>query len=234
MKIRTVLYTLFLVLVPYTAAHAVDPVVAIPQFTIDTMEHKERVTTQTLTAVGPGGVSQYKEKSTKDMGLVLNETELPALTDVFIRHLVATSKFRVVERSKVDRIMGEIAMGEQGLIDKESMIKKGTLLGAEYIVIGTLVYIDANITYEPIAYTHRFSRTQNGTMRVNMRIIHSPTGHIKYAWISQGRVDKKEMVPSRGSTIPDREFYQELMEDLACNLTSKMVGYMSPSTKGPQ
>jgi hypothetical protein len=131
MKIKIILYGLFLVLVPYTVAYAVDPVIAVPQFTIDTLEHKERVTTQTL-------------------------------TDVFIRHLVATSKFRVVERSKVDRIMDEIDMGEQGLIDK------------------------------------------------------------------------KEMVPVRGSTMPEREFHQELMENLACNLTSRMVGYMFPSTKGPQ
>jgi hypothetical protein len=50
--------------------------------------------------------------------------------------LVNSFKYNLVERSKIDKIVGEMALGQTGLIDEQKAKMMGNLIGADAIITG--------------------------------------------------------------------------------------------------
>ncbi|HGJ67377.1 TPA: hypothetical protein ENS27_18600 [bacterium] len=65
------------------------------------------------------------------------ETYRTGLTDMFISKLQNVPELRVVERTKLDSIMGEFELSEMGAIDPETAQKIGRLLGAQVLFYGS-------------------------------------------------------------------------------------------------
>lgn len=86
------------------------------------------------------------------------ETELgPKVTDMFITGLAQTGKFRVIERSQLDKILQEQKLSITGAIDQSTAIEIGKLIGANFIVMGSIARLGAS--YEIDA---RLISTQTG------------------------------------------------------------------------
>ncbi|MBI5573615.1 MAG: hypothetical protein HY919_03570 [Elusimicrobia bacterium] len=62
-----------------------------------------------------------------------------AFTDMLISDLADTKDIELVERSKVEKLLDEIHLGETGLIDENTIQKAGKALQADYLIFG---YID--------------------------------------------------------------------------------------------
>ena len=84
------------------------------------------------------------------------------LTDMFITELGKMPELRPVERSRLDAIMGEIELGELGVLDPETIQKIGRALGAQALYyggftvpIGKMMRLDARLvrveTFEILA-----------------------------------------------------------------------------------
>ena len=56
--------------------------------------------------------------------------------------LVKSNRFEMVERNKIDKVFKEQNLGMTGMIDESSAAEVGKLLGAEYIVFGSITYAD--------------------------------------------------------------------------------------------
>jgi len=209
-------------------AYAAKPTIAVPRFTIWKIEHKGKETQHSYVTASPSGVSEYRLTEIENREDVLKEIELPALTDIFVRHLVESGKFSVVERAKVDKILGEIEMGEKGLIDKQKIINKGKLLGADYLAIASLIYADAGVGYKPVPYTERFFRIEKGIIKVDIRVMKTSTGEIITAQLGEGIIENKVMVPSRRFLPLSTSFYHDLQEALAQDLATKVVDAFYP------
>ncbi len=68
----------------------------------------------------------------------ISKNEAGVLTERFRSVLVATKKFNVVERQKINLIMDEIGLQQTGTISEETLSKAGRLLGVNSIIIGTV------------------------------------------------------------------------------------------------
>lgn len=83
--------------------------------------------------------------------------------------LVNSGQFNVVERSKLQSVLDELAMAQTGLIDPAGVKQVGKLLGADIILTGTLA-------------------PTGDEWNVNLRVINTETGLIAAALNKKGRL----------------------------------------------
>ena len=62
-----------------------------------------------------------------------------AVAEIMRTELINTGQFRVLERSQLDRAISEQKLQKSGLIDNKSVVELGKLLGANFIIIGSVV-----------------------------------------------------------------------------------------------
>ncbi|MRR17560.1 MAG: hypothetical protein EG826_14000 [Deltaproteobacteria bacterium] len=83
-----------------------------------------------------------------------------AVAEIMRTELIGTNKYRVVERAQISRALSEQKFQKSGLIDDRSAVEIGKLVGADLIVIGSVVKIGN-------AYT------------INSRMIETKTGEAR-------------------------------------------------------
>lgn len=84
----------------------------------------------------------YFEGLTSDVEL---QNFSKGLASLLISNLVATDKMIVVERERLESVMAELKLGETRSADKGSFAKVGKLLGADYLLVGSLVGAGAQV-----------------------------------------------------------------------------------------
>ena len=93
-----------------------------------------------------GAKTEYKSSEKITVGVLYfhrystNEELEPyraGLTDMFITELQKIPQFQVVERSRLDDIMGELELTELGVIDPETEQKIGRMMGAQAVYLGS-------------------------------------------------------------------------------------------------
>jgi TolB-like protein len=117
-----------------------------------------------LTVLGLSGGAWAKNKSTVavlDFESIGAEEHLgKAVAEIIRTELVGTEDYQVVERAQINRALSEQALQKSGLIDDKSAVQLGKIIGADLIVIGSVVKIGT-------AYT------------INSRMIDVKTGEAK-------------------------------------------------------
>jgi len=61
-----------------------------------------------------------------------------SVADMFATGILRTYKYQLVERSQMERVLGEQALGLKGVTNSATAIKIGKLLGAQGVIIGTV------------------------------------------------------------------------------------------------
>ncbi len=108
--------------------------------------------------------------------------------------LIKQQKFEVVERSMLDKVMGELKLQSTGMMDATSTQQLGKLLGVEAIVTGTLVEMQA------------------GKIEVNARLIKTETAQA----IGASQVDlEKDWVGDAATGQPQQAAYAQPYEQPA-------------------
>jgi TolB-like protein len=69
-----------------------------------------------------------------------------AVSEIMRTALIGTNKFRVVERAQIGRALSEQKLQKSGVIDDKSAVEIGKLLGADLIIIGSVVKIGTSYT----------------------------------------------------------------------------------------
>jgi curli biogenesis system outer membrane secretion channel CsgG len=92
---------------------------------------------------------------------------LAALT---LAELTAQQGIRVVERAQLQQILQEQNLGREGRLDNNALVNVGRLIGARYMITGTLIDI-------------------RGDMRIDARIFDTETSQILRAQSVRGRMD---------------------------------------------
>jgi TolB-like protein len=62
-----------------------------------------------------------------------------AVAEIMRTDLISTGEFRVLERSQLEKALSEQKLQKSGLIDDKSVVELGKLLGANFIIIGSVV-----------------------------------------------------------------------------------------------
>ena len=208
---------------------AAEPVtIAVPGFTLWTLEQPRKVTEHEYETHTPGALTRYQKREVELPENLIREIELPVLTDTFIRKLVGSGKFTVVERAKADVLLDEIERAEEGSPDDGAVAKKGGVLGAGYVALGTLTYAARDVELKPVAYTGRTDRIERGEIRVDLRILEVPTGRIVASLPGKGRLERRVAEDTREPRPLPGSFTVDLQEELAHDLMVRTVDALHP------
>lgn len=139
------------------AALAARPTLAVLPFSID----KNVVVTDGRTVL---------------VGTVEDQTSL--LSNELIHQLVATRKFDVLERARVDDLLKEKEFQESDYASPEEAPKLAKLIGADYFVLGHIEDIDGKSIEKSMPYSTRTHLQQEAHIDLYLRVIDARTGRI--------------------------------------------------------
>ena len=152
-------------------------------------------------------------------GTVEDRTKM--LSSELITFLVNTRKFDVIERDRIDAILKEQSFSHSGMVNIDSAVKIGKLLGTDYMVMGRVEVVRVVKKDTDIPYTNYVKHTTIGDMIVNMRIVDTETGKI----VSAKKV-KTHMV-SNGDQAAE-VFFDKLKEKTVKKLVIEIIDGVFP------
>ncbi|EGF91310.1 hypothetical protein ABI_27250 [Asticcacaulis biprosthecium C19] len=120
--------------------------------------------------------------------------------------VAGTSKFRVIERNDMDKLLGEQNRANSGLVTTNKPSKKGGFEGADYLIYGTITSLsvvnksDVGTSIVGSLFTPQGSAAPKcvyaiATVSVDIKITDASTGEIKYV----DRIDEQQ----KSATICD-------------------------------
>lgn len=144
-----------------SAAFAADPAVGVAEFT-----------NETSAGWWSGGVG-------RDLaGMLSNE-------------LSNSGKFRVVERSKLDAVLGEQDLAESGRINKATRAKVGKVTGAKYLIFGNVSAFEENtkgtgggVNFRGISVG---GKKQDAYLAIDLRVVDTTTGDVEFSRTVEAR-----------------------------------------------
>jgi TolB-like protein len=118
------------------------------------------------------------------------------LADFFAYDFAKISDFKVVERDKIDFILKEMEMVKSGAVDPATAVKVGKMLGAKYMVFGSITQIDDKNT------------------RMVVRVVSVETSEIVASVDKEGKPEYSAM---------EKELVKQLASDLNIKLGDKTL-----------
>lgn len=118
------------------------------------------------------------------------------LADFFAFDFGKISSFTVVERDKIEFIMKEIELQKSGAVDKAAAVQVGKILGAKYMVFGSITQLDYN------------------NARMVVRVVSVETSEIIGQADREGKPRYSKM---------EKELVQQISEDLDVTLNAETV-----------
>ncbi len=129
-----------------------------------------------------------------------------AIADMLISRLARSGRFILIERSKLNQILPEQALGQSGVVTEETAPEVGKLLGAESIIIGKVIIAGQDTKGGKIDNKDdkwKFAlKATVGFVTITYRMISTETGEIIFA----DRITEKEIRPGLGIETKDYDF----------------------------
>ena len=130
-----------------------------------------------------------------------------ALAGMLVTDLSDVPGIRLVERERIDAVLGEVALGEQGFIDPGTAVKLGKGLGADLLLLGTYSVV-------------------GGTFVLDARLVDPANGEVRQSANATGTIAK--------FADAEKALVQAVLEDLDIVLAEdarlRMVGRV-PTTR---
>ncbi len=164
---------------------------------------------------GPHSTELTAEESEK---ILQGETNL--LTDKFITTLVKSNKFKVVEREALQKVMDEQMLSDSGAVDPSRYIELGKLIGADYLLMGSISLHDLNEGFRQIPGTNHYTRILKAQMICDIKIVNSTTGRIVAAENARAVKELKQRVKANSQTL---DIPAELTDDVHRQLITALV-----------
>jgi len=130
------------------------------------------------------GVVEFDNKSAYGQGRLGQ-----AASDILITELVKSEKFIVVERDQMNKMMEEQKLQTQGLIDAQTAVKMGQIMGLEAIVVGSVSQF--GVKKEGSDYLLTQSKQQVADVTVDIRVIDVQSGQVILADSGKGQAKSK-------------------------------------------
>jgi hypothetical protein len=146
------------------------------------------------------------------------------LVDAFTRVLVNTRKFTVVDRARLERVRREQRFGASGLVDPSQRASIGRLLGAQYLVVGTVRDFSAEPPRE-MAYGSGWTRPVR--ISVDVQVVDSSTGAVVAARDASATAQARSSSASAASGVP-REALEKAAEQVAQSALLAVVNAAYP------
>ncbi len=108
-----------------------------------------------------------------------------AVSDMLITQLARSNRFVLIERSRIEKILHEQALGQSGAVTEETAPQVGQLLGVESLILGRILKADQEtgshkIENEKDKWKFRLKATL-GIAQISYKIVNTTTGEILLA-----------------------------------------------------
>jgi len=154
--------------------------------------------------------------------------ETSVLTDKLIAAVVKTGRFEVMEREQLAKVVRELKLSESAAADPKSGPSFGKLLGADYLLLGTVSLLEETFHEEEIPYTKETTQTFEVRLDVDCRLVASETGRI----LAAEHVEEKTAVNGdsvRGSTDHSwGSLREQTYLKVADRITSRVIDSVFP------
>ncbi len=108
------------------------------------------------------------------------------ISDILITELSKSGRFILLERSRVDDILDQMALSQSGLT--EGTLDQIRLIDADYIITGTVTQYSVNTSGSRGLFTQ--SKTQTAEVTADVRLINIRSGEIILSEIGTGKAEK--------------------------------------------
>lgn len=136
-------------------------------------------------------------------GTIEDQTSL--LTNELIHQLVATRKFDVLERTRVDDLIKEKQFQESDYASPEEAGKIARLLGADYFVLGRIDDFGVEVENKSIPYSTQTYQQHEAEIDLYLRVIDARSGKVvaaeKFESETKVRVNKDKKTPNVGKLL---------------------------------
>jgi curli biogenesis system outer membrane secretion channel CsgG len=126
------------------------------------------------------------------------------LAEMLTTELVSTGRFIVVERQALGDVVGEQALGQSGLVRRETAAQSGQILGAQVVVRGAVTEFEERASGGGAGVQgRRFAvegRAENAHVAIDLRLIDTSTGQV----IASHNVSKIASGAGGGFAVRDR------------------------------
>jgi TolB-like protein len=146
-----------------------------------------------------------------------------ALETALIDALVNSGRFEVVTRGQLDRVLAEQKLANSDLVDPASALRVGRLLGAQYLVVGSLLAADFDAGF--------FSKDRF-VVKAQLQYVDVESGRIQSSDTYTGTrivlmMKRKGGLGSELSPAEERKSVQECAESIAGQFADRM-GVLDP------
>ncbi|MCB0218762.1 MAG: hypothetical protein KDH09_03630 [Chrysiogenetes bacterium] len=146
----------------------------------------EAETSYVITTRGPKkrvGVVKFENKATYAKRYRVGQ----AIVDIVTTELAKTDAFILVERSQLDEVLKEQALGQSGAIDPATAAQAGRVLGLQAMIIGTISEFGVHTEHTDALIAK--SKKQVARAVVDVRLVDTTTGEILYAGSGTGEAE---------------------------------------------
>ena len=109
------------------------------------------------------------------------------VADVMVTQLLVLGKYKVIERSQIERIIQEQGLSQAGVVDVSTAQEAGRILGVEAVVIGSVTEYQMKKGHVPLYITN--IPTRSYSVGASARIVNVETGEILYSCTAVGKGD---------------------------------------------
>lgn len=152
-------------------------------------------------------------------GTIEDQTSL--LSNELIHQLVATRKFDVLERARVDDLLKEKQFQESDYASPDEAPKIAKLLGADYFVLGRIDDLQGKAVQKQMPYSSQTYVQQEAAIDLYLRVIDARTGRIVAAekFASEARLRDPKGTANAG---------KKLIAQAAQEMVTRIVGTVFP------
>jgi curli biogenesis system outer membrane secretion channel CsgG len=154
-------------------------------------------------------VLDLESEEVKDLG--------DEIADELVMQLLNSGLFDVVERNQLKAILQEQGLSGSGLVEMDSAIQMGQLLGAGYLLTGRVV--SASAEERSFSGYGIKSKSTILTLRVSLRVLDSSTGKLV---VATTRESSETVTQGGGLRISDTGVFSKLAVEVSKQLTQEI------------
>jgi len=147
------------------------------------------------------------------------------MSDMLTTSLVKTARFEIVERNKINKVFKEQNFGMSGMVDENTAAEVGKLLGAEYVVFGSIT----SATRRDIdKFGYILVRIEVG---IDVRAVNTTTGKILLSESAIGVSESKLITTAAGVIVSGAIDYNSAYADAsrdAITIVGRKISDLSP------
>jgi curli biogenesis system outer membrane secretion channel CsgG len=175
---------LLLCLIPAFVLAACAPSKSVKRSQAMSVKETKRVKSKYTGPKRRVGVVEFSNKTAYGQGRLGSSA-----SDILITELVKSGKFIVVERGRMEKLMAEQKFQAQGMVDSQTAVKLGKIMGLEAIVLGTVSQF--GVKTEGHDYLIKQGKRQIAEVTVEIRVVDVETGQIILADSGKGITKRK-------------------------------------------